>query len=471
MDNSHEVDAYRSFDLTAVPQQDQEDLKAFIEDDAAALFDHVASQEGDDVELGEPEYYESAADAPSNDHASGYPAFNPKGWVGRYPGGFRVTQNRVPESKFQSMRSDVAMWIETAGPATARSLLRFLPDIAVRRIETYRSYSQRLIEETEEVLAHRPPVTTEFTRETGQQLRGRPLPTLTARERAKGHQTVVSQRVEFSLETLPNLLLIRFHLELAGSLAKLTALVPSFREMISGNVTYHQEYITDQFQDELIDQAISTEFDDPRVLAKTRQAATPVMNRIIDLWEGYRSQTPLAATISERLDTAILPAEKVYELYVLANLFELLEEVSEESPNISDRGLADPIQIGSFSLHYDRKVSPDQSRLLDPVFNWSSYRPDYVLEHKGDVIWVGDAKFKRRLDKEDGNRFVRYMIDLLPGGEQTPSLGTIFAPEVDTHQQVTEAGDYRIDVSRVAPTEGSASLTELHSWLLTRFSL
>ncbi len=449
----HQIDAFRSEGLEAYTQGDREALKRFITKDAAGLFEYVASDDdGDGVELGAPEYYETVEDAPKRDSASSYPAFDPKGWVGLYPGGFEVTQNRVEEDAFRTMRSDVAMWIETAGPATAKSVLRFLPDVAIRRAETYRSYSQRLIEETEEVLAHRPPVTTKFSRETGQQVRGRPLPAQTAQERGKGRQTVVSQRVEFTLETLPNLLLIRFHLELAGSLSELATDVPAFGETISGNATYHREFVTDQFKENLTEKALSMEFDDPSLLAETRQEATPAMNRVIDLWEGYRTQTPLASEISDRLDTAILPAEKIYELYVLAKLLELLEDIAGESAEIGEGGVETPIQVGSWSLHYDRRISANQSRLFSPVFtNFPAYRPDYVLEHDGEIVWFGDAKFRGSLDRDDGNRFLRYLVDLLPAGTEEPAVGTLFVPDIQSKRHMTEAGDYRIDVSKLCP--------------------
>lgn len=463
----YDLSAFHIYNSSAVARDDWEQLESFLSGEASELFDHIIESENgpDDIELGAPEYYGTPEDAPSDSSISAFPAFRPKGWVGQYPGGFRVTQDRVTEEVFQTMRSEVAAWIETTGPATARSLLRFLPEVAIRRAETYRSYSQRLIEETEEVLSHRPPVTTEFKRETSQNPRGRPLPVQTARERAKGRHTVVSQRVEFTLDTLPNLLLIRFHLELAGSLAELIDTVPAFGETVDERITYHREFVTDQFPQPLMRKALSTEFDDPRVVAETRNSSSETTDRVIDLWEGYRGQVPLANVITEQLDTAILPAEKIYELYVLSELLALLERVTDESPEFGDKGLKNDISIGKFTLRYDRPVEREWSRLLTTFTQKPNYRPDYVLQYADKVIWVGDAKFRGQLGTEDGNRFLRYLIDLLPAGAEKPAVGTIIMPDTDEKSNQTNVDDYQIDIAQVAPDHDSSRLSYLEKRL------
>lgn len=457
------VSAFRPFNSPTVTEDDWNQLREFLAGESDRLFNHIVNSEDGlaDIELGAPKYYETAEEAPADLSIRQFPAFAPKGWVGQYPGGFRVTQDRITQEQFQTMRAEVAAWIETAGPATARSILRFLPDVAIRRAETYRSYSQRLIEETEAVLSHRPPVTTEFKRERSQRPRGRPLPAQTIRERAKGRHTVVSQRVEFTLDTLPNLLLIRFHLELAGSLAELTEAVPAFGETIADNITYHREFVTDQFPDELMEKAIATEFDDPRVVSETRGNAAETISRIIDLWEGYRAQVPLANMITEQLDTAILPVEKVYELYVLSELLAVLERVTAESAEFGDNGLADDISVGGFTLRYDQPVAKKQSRLLTTFTQNPRYRPDYVLEYANDVIWVGDAKFREKLDADDGDRFIRYLIDLLPAGRENPAVGTIIMPDTVETSNPTDEGDYQIDIAQVAPGNDSSRLSHL----------
>jgi hypothetical protein len=274
----------------------------------------------------------------------------------------------------------------------------------------------------------------------------------------------VSQKVSFTFDTLPNLLLLRFHLEIAGALADLRASVPALQDEFTGAISYHRDFVATQFPDGLVEQALQIDFNTPHCLARTRQEASSEMTRIIDLWDGFRNQTPLDIKVSNGLDTAVKPAETIYELWVLRELLKTLQTVTGSQPTFGEQGIDSPIDIGSFVLRYDMPIDQDMSRLIAGAFDVQpAYRPDYVLKHipSDRTIWVGDAKFRKGLDHEDGYRFLRYVVDLLPAGTSTPTVATVFAPDITERTETTDRGDYQIDIVQLSPTTSDTALSSI----------
>jgi hypothetical protein len=458
MSEERTLDAYGDYDNSDLDEECLEKLNERL----PCPQDDDKKFDADEVETGPPIVKEK-------DDEDGL-IFKPRGWVGKYTENVRVKPH-MDGIGFEEMQSSVTRWIEKLGPDTARTVLEYLPDTPIMTKERYRSYSQLLIEQTEDVLAHRPPVETEFVRETGYSPRGRPLPgkTAVARARQGGAPVTVTQNVNFTIETASNALLIRFHLELAGKLQELSDtsdIETDFRDRIE----YHSEFVSNQFPRRLVDEALKSDFNSPDRIANLRKSASPEMETVIDLWDAFLSEVGLKLDVKNRLNTTILPAEKVYELYVLQHLIEILEEIAgnrAEIEDLEDNDSTEGIKIkfgsadnyGKVALRYDMEAK-DYSQFLVGGFGEKPGRPDFLLvadlnEDDPIPVWVGDAKFKKEITNgDDGERFIRYMMDLLEPGKENPRTGTLILPkglDVDEKPISRGEGGYKIEFQSLSP--------------------
>lgn len=388
--------------------------------------------------------------------------FDPRGWVGTYPSGIAVRPDKFDDEEFQQLRTDVAGWLETLGPGTSRALLPYLPEQLHNWKSLLTAYSRHLTDYTEAVLAGRPPVETEFVHEKGPSVRGRPLMAPTARKRAQGSTEVVSQRVDFTVDTLPNLLLVRFHAELAGRLSDLGELEDALGETLADRINYHREFIETGLPENLFEQAMEVDFQSPDVLAETRQLAGDQMQDVVDLWEAYLEDVAMQTDIAEGFDTTLKPMSTLYELWVLRQLLDSLEAIHGQTVESVGDGLR-LFRVGDLRLRYDTSIKR-HSRYLSE-FGGSPGKPDFALERRVDgeweCLWIGDAKYKRTfgIDGDDAERFLRYLVDCLPASKST--CGTLFCASGRPRSDVgTE--DYTIEFKIVRPTSSEiGSLREL----------
>jgi hypothetical protein len=463
MSEERTLDAYGDYDNSDLDEECLEKLNERL----PCPQDDDKKFDADEVETGPPIVKEK-------DDEDGL-IFKPRGWVGKYTENVRVKPH-MDGIGFEEMQSSVTRWIEKLGPDTARTVLEYLPDTPIMTEERYRLYSQLLIEQTEDVLAHRPPVETEFVRETGFSPRGKPLPgkTAVARARQGGAPVTVTQNVNFTTETASNALLIRFHLELAGKLQELSDtsdIETDFRDRIE----YHSEFVSNQFPRRLVDEALKSDFNSPDRIANLRKSASPEVETVIDLWDAFLSDVGLKLDVKNRLNTTMLPAEKVYELYVLQHLIGILEEITgnqAEIEDLEDDDSTEGIKVefestegyDKIALRYDMEVEGDYSQFLKgKPFHGNSGRPDFLLvadlnEDESIPVWVGDAKFKEELaNGDDGERFIRYMMDLLEPGKESPRTGTLILPilpkglEVDKKRISRGEGGYKIEFQSLRP--------------------
>lgn len=64
-------------------------------------------------------------------------------------------------------------------------------------------------------------------------------------------------------------------------------------------------------------------------------------------------------------------------------------------------------------LHYNRSLGTHSKYLRDNL-NVGPGQPDFALEIEDNIVWLGDAKFKTDVKLSDYQRFITYLIDLLP---------------------------------------------------------
>jgi len=382
------------------------------------------------------------------------PAFTPNDWIGSYPCGLTVVADKFDQQEFQILQNDVAGWLEVLGPGTARALLPYFPERLHKLESLLLSYSQRLMSHTEAVFAGRPPVTTQRTRETSREPRGRPLIPATARERASGSQAIVSERITFTSDTLPNRLLVRFHAELASQLSQIASTSDALASEVTTRQDYHHTFATQRFDDPDLDAALETEFADPDVLAETRQLADGHMNDIIDLWEAYHADLTMQLDISEGFAATLKPLSKLYELWVLRQLLSYLTALIGLDWTQTTSALT-TFKLGpDIRLQYDTSIKR-HSRYLR-AFAGNPGRPDFAIETKTSdgwtVQWIGDAKNKSTngIDGNDAERFLRYLTDCLPAGRDT--IGTLYCA-TGPQRDAVGTTDYTIEFQRTRPQE------------------
>ncbi|MHB9288114.1 hypothetical protein ACKVMT_13875 [Halobacteriales archaeon Cl-PHB] len=376
--------------------------------------------------------------------------FRPGGWVGVYPGEVTVEPGLISSDEYASLISDIQGWIEIIGATTVESSLplsaEFLTDERVR----LSSYSRALIEISESILAHRLPVDVSLEKRVGHEPRGRPLFAETQQRRAQGSRQVVSSDVEFSFESLPNLLLVRFHAELGAEMAELANTYDYYRDAFGHQVDYHREFIDTGIPSTLLEKSIEVDFADPNVLSQVRREATDQMAEVVDLWEAYKRDLAFEVDLKERLNTAIKPMSKVYELWCLGLLLQTLEELTGAGP-IQRSGIEPEYTFaGELSLHYNRRI-PSQSRYLGPMFGAGSGEPDFAIEYDRDIVWIGDAKFKSfdSMGLHDYRRFLVYLLDFLSPAKSTSGGILHIGDEQSTRRH--QVRDYEVTHVNIRP--------------------
>lgn len=360
------------------------------------------------------------------------------GWVGTYPSGISVYPDRVERDAYESMLAEVSGWIESVSMQTVDSLLPFLPEPLLDRQALLLRYSEYLIEYTEVVLAERLPVDVVQKTSRGRELRGRPDFDATLRERSRGTQLIVSQETEFSLASLPNLLLVRFHAELQQELDELRDQFESHNQQLNNQLKYHRSFLNQELPTLLLDKSLETQFTDPTVLDETRRLANEELKEIVDLWEAYQKRQSMEVDITEKFSNTLKPASKVYELWCLVLLIDSISELIGEAP--STEGLSSTFKWGSgATLYYNRSITK-HSNYIGPNFAPRPGKPDFALSIRGKLQWVGDAKFKpgQNLSTSDYQRFISYLIDYLPvesvGGGSILYLGDVDQSEIQIEQ-------------------------------------
>ncbi|WP_049889193.1 hypothetical protein [Natronolimnohabitans innermongolicus] len=351
--------------------------------------------------------------------------FNPGGWVGEFVEGVSVSPRHLSDDQFKQIVADVQDWTEVIGPETIAASLQFSPDLLLDQKARLSPYSRALETLTEQVLSHRLPVRVENELERHLSPRGQIDVLRTAQEKARRSQQVVSRRTRFHLDSLPNLLLVRFHVAVASELARIIDTHEHYEQVLANRLAYHRSVLERSPFDRLIDQSLETTLSSPEVIDEARSQAGTDFQHIIDLWEGFLRNVNLELALSADFNSALKPMSKTYELWVLRHLLEVTSELA------GDSGIAHPIQgeyhIGEYVVHYNQKPSkptggrfgeevttPFTSRYFEPNLGRSVGEPDFAISYEGETIWIGDAKFKSSPDLDDVRQVLSYAVDLIP---------------------------------------------------------
>ncbi len=341
--------------------------------------------------------------------------FSPGGWVGEYPANITVKPYRLEDGEFESMLSDIQGWAEIVGADTISASMPLSNEILLDKRTRLAGYSRALIEYTENILAHRLPIEVNRTRKRETSPQGRPVMEETIKQRAQGGRDVVTEQVEFSFETLPNYLLVRFHIELANQMQELAGRFSYYRNAFENQIQYHEEFTQEGVPSQLVDKALQTEFSNPRILSKVRRQVSGEMADVVDLWEAFQREISMEVELASNLNSAIKPMSKTYELWCLSLIDQVLTEIVGRGDNDQQK-LSGVIKYGSsVKLYYNRSIATHSNHLW-PGMGIKPGEPDFAIEVGRQLAWVGDAKYKTwdTLDLADYRRFITYLVDLLP---------------------------------------------------------
>lgn len=364
---------------------------------------------------------EAQAERPQSEHIEVPPpqisadGFSPGGWPGEYPADIVVKPQRLDDDEFESMLSDIQGWSEIVGADTISASMPLSSEILLDKRARLAGYSRALIEYTESILAHRLAVEVNRTRQRETSPQGRPVVEETIKQRAQGSRDVVTEQVEFSFESLPNYLLVRFHIELANEMRELASRFAYYQQAFANQIQYHEEFTQEGVPSQLVDQALQTEFSDPRVLSKVRREVSGEMADVVDLWEAFQRAISMEVELASNLSSAIKPMSKTYELWCLSLLDQVLTELVGRGED-DHTSLSGTIEYGSsVTLYYNRSIAT-HSNYLWPGMNIKPGEPDFAIEAGRELVWIGDAKYKTwdTLDLADYQRFITYLVDLLP---------------------------------------------------------
>lgn len=354
--------------------------------------------------------------------------FQPHGWVGDYPGDIAVVPDKLPQQPYQEMVASCKGLIESFGLRTAEAALPFSPEILNDARALYLRYSESLIAITEAVVSNRLPMDIEEQTHTGYELQGRPAFDQTVAIRSQGRPETVSRSVTFTFETLTNRLLVQFHRELRTRLQGLSQEFDIADSVLQSRLGYHETFIESVIPAELRDlppEDLSLTIVEAQALT---EEATGSIAELVDLWEAYRRQLSTELDPYDRFESAIKPASKVYELWCLTQILEILraELGHEQSQSPSNRLPSRFTFDGGVTLHYDTSFS-EGSKYIKPVFrsvkNTQAGSPDFLLTIDGNPRWVADAKFQVMgdINLAPSQRFLSYVVDYL---DQSVSHGS-----------------------------------------------
>ena len=359
--------------------------------------------------------------------------FMPGGWIGTYKIEeklIRVVPNpeKIPTEELDQIRRELLGWLEYIGPFL-EDLFKFYFNETVFKRQLYATFSRRLIEYTEILVSHflpRDSLTKEYV---GQELRGPPSWKKTLTLRSKGSSLIASRRVVFTLRTISNLLVTRFHAELLRDMNQFLASLELEDSSDFGKAwkiyrMRHEEFTNTGIWADFLEESLDQAFESLDVLAELRMKAKPGMLEIVDLWEAYITNRLFLSDFGNRFDSALKPLSKIYELWCFKKLCDILEIDRRSIRSLPCRTTFKFLGRKARLWYNTTKGLGKYSGLMKQLSN-SIGRPDFAFEIGRNITCIIDAKCKFSLDKSDAQRFLSYLFDYqYPKREQF--VGIIF---------------------------------------------
>lgn len=375
--------------------------------------------------------------------------FYPGGWIGYYPleRGARivVVPRKIGGWEYENMRNEIVNWLAILGAPFIESMFPCFPSELLHREASYMMYSRLLIYYTEVVLGHQLPKSRESRRYVGLEVRGRPLWGETLKLRAKDPMLMVSERVGFTFHNLLNLLVTRFHAELAKGLRS----IQSFSDLCDKNLRYHIAFLSSEPFCNLLDRSLDVSFDDSEIIEEVRKISRGTfreMMEIADLWEMFVGKKALFLDVKKWFDIAIKPLSKIYELWCLKKLCDAFSDALEVKPIVPEKFPGTFTFRGKqvVKIYYNQKLR-EFSKFLAKI---GPGRPDYVItfqkEGRESVVCVGDAKYREfgNIGLDDYQRLLSYILDYMYPAKELVA----FIFHVSEEQQIEEISHSNVKI-------------------------
>jgi hypothetical protein len=242
----------------------------------------------------------------------------------------------------------------------------------------------------------------------------------TLKLRVAGSQLVASRRTRLAYAHMPLILVARFHYRLLGRLNKIVEdlgrmggheVLRGVLERIEMLRRRHAYILTLTPIAAYLDLALRADVEDSVLVreARARSGVNTWLRALADLYESYNSRLA-GVEVRRELPLQLLPSSKVFELWVLKLIIEVLGVNGGVRVERVDSGLT--IGANGVKLHYNKPHREGRLlRGLRGLLRDGALRPDYVVERNGEVV-VADAKYKVRVSVGDVERMAAYLVDI-----------------------------------------------------------
>lgn len=335
---------------------------------------------------------------------------------------------KISEDEQKKMCEEIIQWAIFLGPNISSSLEMIDP---IWKIDLELSFSDILNELTIELMKEYLPPDVQNKEYVTPNIIGKIDIPKTMKYITQGKFVFASKRTLITTESLSMLFLLRFHYEILMALNKSQEIIKNtvkslkldfaLLRHIKRNRNYHLEFLLNPFRVHLLERAIDLDFNDPYVIDKIHKEASgkKTLRDLVYLWNAYHGIKIPKPNLKNIFNGSYTfkPASKLYELWVLKTLLEILSQIlkrkwtyNKEKKNgvLFTFNLDQKEIILSYNLE---KILPEK---FDPNFR---FRPDFILISKDPyngssrVLLIADAKYKIKPEQSDFAQMLAYMLD------------------------------------------------------------
>jgi len=338
----------------------------------------------------------------------------------------KINKEKISEKKMSDMMEDILNFVVIPG-IDFDSLLKFiLPSYSIEKTIIYSELLEKI---TSIILSERPPIQPSREEYISPENQGQIDILKTIKRRARGENHVVSTKANITMETLPVLIFVKFHAQMLIDLENFwdkenptsSNNNPSqefaLERKINERKAHHQNILSHPLYSRFYEKAIRKDLKRPEILENARRetVTSPTFKKVITLWEAYLGKSlprPKTENILEG-GYSLKPASKIYEIWVLKKLVDLLEERFGKDKDISNAGK------GGIKIDFDKKIELTYNTTLKSRFSrkdvskkrpFSRKRPDFAIRNcSGEKVpLILDAKYKETPDTDDFLQMVSY---------------------------------------------------------------
>lgn len=332
----------------------------------------------------------------------------------------KINKEKISEEKMSDMMEDILNFVVIPG-VDLDSVLKFiLPSYSIEKTIIYSELLEKI---TSIILSERPPIQPRREEYISPENQGQIDILKTIKRRSRGENHVVSTKANITMETLPVLIFVKFHAQMLIDLENFwdeenitysnNNSSPEFalERKITERKAHHKNILSHPLYSRFYEKAIRKDLKRPEILENARRetVTSPTFKKVITLWEAYLGKSlprPKTENILEG-GYSLKPASKIYEIWVLKKLVDLLEDKYSEDKDLSKAGK------GGTIIDFDKKIELTYNTTLKNRFStgtFSKKRPDFAIRNYSEekVPLILDAKYKKTPKADDFLQMVSY---------------------------------------------------------------